>query len=137
MQEQIRAATLLVLNKTDRINEQEQGVVKSVVQRWNPHAPILSTVKCELDIQAALATDGDFGDIRLSSIERSHPAHDHDSHEHVMSYTYYFSHPVNSVAFERFVANLPRDVYRAKGILSFSDTNSRFLFQYAFRESII
>lgn len=52
-----------------------------------------------------------------------------------MSYTYYFSHPVNSVEFEQLIAGLPRDVYRAKGILTFSDTNSRFLFQYAFRES--
>ncbi|MGV2643546.1 GTP-binding protein, partial [Clostridium perfringens] len=61
--------------------------------------------------------------------------HAHDSHDHVMSYTYYFSHAVNSVEFERFIAGLPRDVYRAKGILTFNDTNSRFLFQYAFRES--
>jgi G3E family GTPase len=52
-----------------------------------------------------------------------------------MSYTYYFSHAVNSVEFEQFIAGLPRDVYRAKGILTFNDTNSRFLFQYAFRES--
>jgi G3E family GTPase len=52
-----------------------------------------------------------------------------------MVYTHYFTKPVNSEAFERLIAELPRDVYRAKGILSFSDTSSRFWFQYAYRES--
>ena len=54
-----------------------------------------------------------------------------------MSYTYYFSHPVNSVEFERLIAGLPRDVYRAKGILTFSDTNSRFCSSTRFANPIL
>lgn len=59
----------------------------------------------------------------------------HASHDHVMAYTHYFQNPVNSEEFERFVKELPRDVYRAKGIVTFTDTSSRFLFQYAYREA--
>jgi G3E family GTPase len=39
------------------------------------------------------------------------------------------------VEFEKLLRELPRDVYRAKGILTFNDTSGRFLFQYAYRES--
>lgn len=63
----------------------------------------------------------------------SHPAH--HTHEHVTVYTHYFTGPVNSVDFEKFIKELPREVYRGKGILHFSDTSSRFMFQYAYREA--
>ena len=68
--------------------------------------------------------------------EHQHEArsHHHHSHSHVMAYTHFFERPVDSNAFEEFVSKLPQEVYRAKGILSFSDTSSRFLFQYAYRE---
>ncbi|MBW4840616.1 MAG: GTP-binding protein [Paenibacillaceae bacterium] len=62
-------------------------------------------------------------------------AHPHASHEHVTVYTHYFDGPVDSEDFERFIAELPREVYRGKGVLRFTDTASRFLFQYAYREA--
>lgn len=68
--------------------------------------------------------------------EHSHSHdHAHASHEHVTVYTHYFHGPIDSTEFERFISELPREVYRGKGILRFSDTSSRFLFQYAYRES--
>lgn len=160
MQEQIRSASVLLLNKTDRVSAAEKDAMEQFVRRWNPYAPILPTERCDVNpeellgslpdheshpvmprhsaeheadkLQARAAPERVEDHIRLES----NPAdHSHHSHAHVMSYTYYFSRPVNSVEFERFIAELPRDVYRAKGVLTFSDTNSRFLFQYAFRES--
>jgi G3E family GTPase len=41
---------------------------------------------------------------------------------------------VDSHAFEAFIRGLPEGVYRAKGVVTFTDTASRFLFQYAYRE---
>ncbi|MNI76972.1 hypothetical protein D3C73_1332350 [compost metagenome] len=52
----------------------------------------------------------------------------------MIAYTHYFEQPVNSDTFEQFLRNLPQEVYRAKGILTFSDTESRFMFQFAYRE---
>lgn len=165
MQEQIRAASALVLNKMDQVTDQDKETLQQLVERWNPYAPIMPAVRCDIKLEDLLQSDPQDRDEhsivhnregrdahehtdknkQANSHEHDHShehghAHDshghaHDSHDHVMSYTYYFSHPVNSVEFERLIAGLPRDVYRAKGILTFSDTNSRFLFQYAFRES--
>ncbi|MGG3306270.1 GTP-binding protein [Paenibacillus lautus] len=164
MQEQIRAASALVLNKMDLVNDQDKETIEQLVERWNPYAPIIPAVRCDLNFEDLLQS-GSYGqnehshvhgrenrDVHEHTYKQEHAnshehahnrdhadnhdhGHAHDSHDHVMSYTYYFSHAVNSVEFERFIAGLPRDVYRAKGILTFNDTNSRFLFQYAFRES--
>ncbi|PQP80690.1 GTP-binding protein [Paenibacillus sp. PCH8] len=179
MQEQIRCASVLLLNKTDRVSEQELQDLEQLLAKWNGFAPVIPTVKCEVEMDLMLASGGDVhvrespseGDKLVpeehhvhteacgthgcshgheqhtvqgdsADLDHSH-VHNHGlqqstphaSHEHVMVYTHYFSHPVNSEAFEQFVSDLPRDVYRAKGILSFSDTASRFWFQYAYRES--
>lgn len=152
MQEQIRAASALVLNKMDQVTDQGKETVQQLVERWNPYAPIMPAVRCDIKLEDLLQSDPkdrvehsivhnregrdahEHKDKNKQANSHDH-GHSHDSHDHVMSYTYYFSHPVNSVEFERLIAGLPRDVYRAKGILTFSDTNSRFLFQYAFRES--
>lgn len=61
--------------------------------------------------------------------------HLHHSHEHVMVVTHYLQNPVNSEAFESLLGRLPDDIYRAKGVVTFTDTPSRFLFQYAYKES--
>lgn len=53
-----------------------------------------------------------------------------------MVLTHYLDGPIDSERFERFIAGLPENVYRGKGVLTFADTgNSRFLFQYAYREA--
>ncbi len=174
MQEQIRCASVLLLNKTDRVQEQQLQDLEELLNKWNGFAPVIPTVKCEVSIEQLLHSGADVhihqsniagdasenaGETHVhtdacrthgcnhghehtdqrgsnhSSDQHEHSVKPHTSHEHVMVYTHYFRQPVNSEAFEQFVASLPRDVYRAKGILSFSDTASRFWFQYAYRES--
>ncbi|MFC7679515.1 CobW family GTP-binding protein [Paenibacillus sp. GCM10028914] len=137
MQEQIRCASLLILNKIDRIHADEQKDAANIVRGWNSFAPIIPAVRCDVDPVVLLE------DRKVERTTDHHPEsschkehnHNHHSHDHVMSYTYYFKGPVNSHAFEALISELPRDIYRAKGILTFSDTASRFLFQYAYRES--
>ncbi|MBB3125971.1 G3E family GTPase [Paenibacillus rhizosphaerae] len=186
MQEQIRCASALILNKLDKVTEEEENLLQSIVARWNGYAGVWKAVRCRVDIPSLLDALGgvktDWS--RAAGIEikqaagelltengrelsqkshgepdsghgqdshhwhhphhvheshnhdsHAHESHAHESHDHVMVYTHYFKGPVESLAFERLIANLPRDVYRAKGVLTFSDTASRFLFQYAFRES--
>lgn len=59
-------------------------------------------------------------------------AHHRHHHDHVIAYTHYFQRAIDSNEFERFLTELPPEIYRAKGILTFSDTESRFMFQYAY-----
>ncbi|WP_410510918.1 GTP-binding protein [Paenibacillus sp. BR2-3] len=134
MQEQIRCASVLILNKTDRVTAEEAEEVSGVLRKWNAYATIMPAVRCEVEPEEVLGnTGGILYEGKQDSEKDNSPIH--GSHDHVMAYTHYFKRPVDSLEFEEFVKELPRDVYRAKGILTFSDTSSRFLFQYAYREA--
>ncbi|KRE72341.1 CobW family GTP-binding protein [Paenibacillus sp. Soil750] len=139
MRDQIRCANLLLLNKTDLLQESALQEVHDLVREWNPYADLHYTVFSQIDIKLIedIHTEGSAGSpMQVESNEEAVPhSHEHHhSHNHVMAYTHFFERAVDSNAFEQFVSQLPQEVYRAKGILSFSDTSSRFLFQYAYRE---
>lgn len=140
MQEQIRCGTMLVLNKTDLVTAQELAEVRNQIQEWNPHGKLVETVKCEMGLDW-LDEESHHAVPHTTSCSASgcdHPEHDHSglhhTHEHVMVYTHYLESPVDSEQFEAFISRLPEQVYRAKGIVQFTDTASRFLFQYGYRE---
>lgn len=140
MRDQIRCANLLLLNKTDLLQGSALQEVHDLVREWNPYADLHYTVFSQIDIKLIedIHTEGANGSpAQEQSDEEAVPhshEHHHHSHNHVMAYTHFFERAVDSNAFEQFVSQLPQEVYRAKGILSFSDTSSRFLFQYAYRE---
>ncbi|MCR8631777.1 CobW family GTP-binding protein [Paenibacillus radicis (ex Xue et al. 2023)] len=170
MQEQIRCATHLILNKTDLIAPADLGELEIVIRGWNAVAPITATVRCHIDLTLFDRLEGEPGDLVNRSNNPDHsesdhttcshdhehgaactdPGHHHEhegdspathkeavthhSHDHVMVYTHYFKAPIDSEQFEALVGRLPANVYRAKGILRFSDTTSPFMFQYAYRE---
>ncbi|NQX65682.1 GTP-binding protein [Paenibacillus alba] len=165
MQEQIRCANLLLLNKTDLLQTEALQEVDALVRDWNAFASVHYTVFSQIDMRLIERLEEEDtlqpsagGKHEDAHQERDHVHdhehhHDHDhnhnhdhnhdhashaehhhSHSHVMAYTHFFERAVDSQAFEEFVSKLPQEVYRAKGILSFSDTSSRFLFQYAYRE---
>lgn len=150
MMEQIRCGSSLVMNKLDRLDSERQKEIKELLIKLNPYAVIYETVRCDVSLDELLARGPANRELvapvvqEHSSCEDEHHEHDehcghqghtHHSHNHVTVFTYYFKGPVDSIRFEQFMKDLPREVYRAKGILHFSDTASRFLFQYAYRET--
>ena len=139
MRDQIRCANLLLLNKTDLLQESALQEVHDLVREWNPYAEMHYTVFSQIDIKLIEDIHTEVSGrahVQSESNDETQPhSHEHHhSHNHVMAYTHFFERAVDSNAFEEFVSKLPQEVYRAKGILSFSDTSSRFLFQYAYRE---
>lgn len=153
MQEQIRCASVLILNKSDRVDTETITQLEGILRGWNAYAPIHTTVRCEVPstlytdlssvVDAKETLDRNKSTSSANEHQHDHSEHDHThdhaehmhgSHSHVMAYTHYFEHPINSEAFENVIRSLPTEVYRAKGILTFNDTASRFLFQYAYRE---
>lgn len=162
MQEQIRCATILLLNKADKLEPDQLVEAQQQLRELNAHARIIATIRCAIDDWSWLEAEAESGaNSRLhADIEagqhthsgggtcsaagcthdhdhnhnREHDAH-HHSHEHVMVVTHYWRSPVSSEAFESLLQRLPANIYRAKGIVTFTDAPSRFLFQYAYKES--
>ncbi|MBD2870948.1 CobW family GTP-binding protein [Paenibacillus arenilitoris] len=136
MREQIRCATLLLLNKADKLEPEQLVEAQQQLRELNAHAPVTATVRCAIDDWSWLD-----GHAMPGRPTRNRPSghdeaggHSH-AHDHVMVVTHYWRRPISSTAFEALLARLPDEIYRAKGIVTFSDTPSRFLFQYAYKES--
>lgn len=147
MKEQIRAASILILNKTDLIREDELNELHEALTAWNPYARIVQTTRSQVDPSILYAAYGNVEKNHEHQLSPNHVrseacrpdcshdhTHTHSLHDHVNVTTYYFKGKVDSVAFEAFLKQLPDEIYRAKGIVAFKDTASQFLFQYAYRE---
>ncbi|XID94707.1 CobW family GTP-binding protein [Paenibacillaceae bacterium WGS1546] len=138
MKEQLAAASHVLLNKSDLLGLEERKELERLLREWNPGARLSVAVRAETDLDAICDDASDFltagNEVAIATDLESHHL-EHGAHEHVSALTVYLPGPVDSRAFEAFVERLPEGVYRAKGIVTFRETNSRFLFQYAYGAS--
>jgi G3E family GTPase len=127
-EEQVRYADLILLNKTDRIDDQARQRVEISLRRLNPAAQIVTTHHGEID-PALLSGKGTSA--LTSSHEHGHSHfHDHEAHEHdeeelphaASTLFLPLSEPVSRNTFQRFLGSLPNSVFRAKGFIRFTDS---------------
>lgn len=134
-EEQIRYADLILLNKTDRIDEKARQRVEITLRRINPTAQIVGTQNGQAE--PGLLSDGEAGTRAVgfrvhappddghgeSPREHHHHDHDHEDLPHAAS-TFFLplTAPVERDAFRRFLGALPLSVFRAKGFVRFVDS---------------
>jgi G3E family GTPase len=140
-EEQVRYADLILLNKTDRIDEQACQRVEIALRGFNPSARIITTQHGQVDPELLSAADANHirpDTFRKENLHR-HECHHHepcdhehedDSHEHhhhghlahaVSTFFLPLEAPVERSAFQRFLGVLPASVFRAKGFVRFTD----------------
>jgi G3E family GTPase len=61
LEEQIRCASVILLNKTDLSDPEELDRLEGHLREWNPHAGIIRTVKAEMDMQILDGLEGKVG----------------------------------------------------------------------------
>jgi G3E family GTPase len=135
MQEQIKSANVLLLNKSDHITYLEQAALVSFIKGINPQAPLFATVKGKCDLEKVLKTRPNQHEVgkKDSEFEQGYNEQIHHSHRHVSMVTHYISHPVERTAFKKMIASLPDNVYRGKGLIRFNDDENQHLFHYAYQ----
>ncbi|MCI3918878.1 GTP-binding protein [Paenibacillus sp. TRM 82003] len=134
MEEQIRCADLLLLNKVDLMDEAETRRLHARLADLNSGAQITETVRCKVD-PGLLSAMGVQRRQNKDVVEgRSESTGHHHSHNHVMAYTHRFRGLLDHKKFERLFKQIPAEVYRAKGIIQFAKDQGIYLFQYAYRE---
>ncbi|WP_040228583.1 CobW family GTP-binding protein [Bhargavaea cecembensis] len=123
--EQIRHASVILLNKSDLLTESERASVTAEIQSVNPGAPILETVngKVPLDYLRKMASTGNRKPVRRAAIGEQLP---------ISSRLVRMEKPVNREAFEDWVRSLPDTVYRMKGYVPLEGHRYPALFQYAY-----
>jgi G3E family GTPase len=126
-EEQVRYADLVLLNKSDRIDEKTRQGVEIALRKINPSARIVATQQGKIE-PSLLSEEG------TSSFARAHPHgdgehkhhHHHDEDEplpHAASTLFLpLNGPVERPAFQCFLGSLPTSVFRAKGFVRFIES---------------
>jgi G3E family GTPase len=131
---QVAAADFVVLNKTDLVDAVRLGEVESVVRSINARAHLVRTH------HGAVDPDVLFGTAARSHLERLRAAgaaaapaahgHGHLERDRISAFTYESRRPFVRDRFERLLADLPRSIYRAKGIVTFTESEWSSLFNF-------
>lgn len=133
-EEQVRYADLIVLNKTDRIDDAARRRIEISLRQINPSARIVTTRHGE--VAPDLLSDGRSETSLCHSIGGHRPPlqteHDHEIEHHhhegehlphaASTFFLPLAAPVERAAFQRFLGSLPASVFRAKGFLRLADS---------------
>lgn len=131
--EQIAFADLIVINKTDLVDEPELSQLRHQLRSINALAPMVSTTHAELDVLEIIQMNS-FDIANALSIDPEildEETHDHD--QDITSVSLSFEGVVNGERFNRWIYQFTQqhgaDVFRSKGILNLNDAPRRFVFQ--------
>jgi G3E family GTPase len=133
-EEQIRYADVILLNKTDKLDDAAKQRVEISLRKLNPAARIVLTQKGEVDPgvlsdagarASAHAQHHDTGDCACGHNHHDHGGH-HHHHDHLphSASTLFvpLSGPVERSAFQKFLGSLPSSVFRAKGFIRLTES---------------
>jgi len=137
-EEQIRYADLILLNKTDRLDEAVRQRLEITLRQINPSARIVMTRHGV--VEPSLLSDDAVGGHR-PPLQADHDHHDCDhDHSHDDHHKHHHHHedeplphaastlflplaePVERIAFQRFLGSLPTSVFRAKGFIRLAES---------------
>lgn len=134
-EEQVAFADLIILNKTDLVSEAELEAVKSKVLELNRQVELVYSKHSDVPVEKILDR-GAFDLNRILEIEPSlleEDPEDHDHDESVTSFSFTTETPLAAKAFSTWMRGVVREhgtkIFRSKGILSFDDADSRYVFQ--------
>lgn len=132
--EQVAFADVIILNKIDLIDEQEQQALVARIHTINPYAKVLTANHCDVDLSEVLDL-GAFDLERIISLEpgflTEEHAHEHD--EQVKSISLTANQPLLPERFDAWITEVLRsdgvNILRCKGILHLLDQPKRYVFQ--------
>jgi G3E family GTPase len=132
--DQITAADVLILNKSDLVDEPRLQDLHHRLQQLNPRAPIV--VSCRGDVNPAMIFEADLGSgpegqesLPAGPGDGRHPRHTH-GHDNLRSRTIRLPQVLDRQAFLKAVTCLRSSIFRVKGIIELSDPRQTLLFQY-------
>lgn len=139
LENQVRVANRLVLNKTGMLNPEELFLVEEQIRLWNQRTRIFFTNYAEVSFDELVDTQEEAPDWveehKGTAIAGNVDEEEHLPHDHITVFTHRLSGPVKQEKFQRFIGRLPAGVYRAKGIVTFRGfERQQQLFQYSYRE---
>lgn len=131
--DQVRAADVILLNKTDLMSEEEIITVENFLATNNKCANIIKTVDC--DINPTSLTNSS----RMIKSSTSHiatmfteetPSERTHVEDGIFSKKIDIHEPINKTIFETYLQAIPEDILRIKGIVEFKNYENQFVVQF-------
>jgi G3E family GTPase len=131
--EQIRTADIVLLNKSDLVDEAIRRDLINRIRSIAPTARIVPTVKADVPVEIVMGVQRDRDPAKYLDRQADDNEHEHIQHDHAATFgTWSYSTP-RPLAYRKVRAALealPFDVFRAKGTLVLADApNLRFTAQ--------
>ncbi len=121
---QIESADLLLLNKIDLLSEEQRRHAREIVRAINPSPLLLETVRAQIDPALIFGRP-----LRKREARKSREADKEEAHWSPMeSFELSLDKILDRDRFEKWVDQLPSQVYRAKGFVEFPE--GVFLFNF-------
>lgn len=139
---QIIYGDIILLNKTDLVSEEKIKVLEEDIYRIKEGSRILHSqygrVPLPLILDIELTTPNFYADLEVEG-DHHHHEHEHEHHHHhshhlevdgFVSVSFASDRPFNIEKFQDFLSErMPADIFRAKGILWFKESQLRHIFQ--------
>ncbi len=131
--QQIAFADVILLNKTDLIDEAQKQKVTQQIQAINPGVQVVPTIKGEINLETIL----NVGSFDLNKTLEIHPdflnGHKHHHHSQVGSVGLTTDKELNIEKFQAWIGNLLQtqgaDIYRVKGLIAMPGQSQKYVFQ--------
>lgn len=122
--EQVKHGDVILLNKVDELSEAAQGQLAFEIQQINPYAKLMFTTFASINIE-------DFQGVQRKVTENHEKLH--VNHQlRLKTLVYKFEKPVDFDLFENWLRAMPDNIYRIKGYIRFTHSDSLYLFQYSY-----
>jgi G3E family GTPase len=128
VRQQVQAADFVVLNKCDLLSATTRQQVERFLRRHHPHALLVPSTFGQISAALLCAPGAERG--YLQEDDTGAPAMAHLHTDAIEVFTYTTPRPLQRQCFERFLRQLPAEVYRVKGILHFDHDTWSSLVHY-------
>ena len=120
---QLERADIIVINKSDLIDNSTLTRVKARLDEINPNGSKIIGTRANVSTTILLGAEKTAASCQASEIVTTHDSHAHvHAEEQFRSVAFQCDGTVNRESFEKWVAALPASVIRGKGVIAFSDS---------------
>ena len=131
--DQIRAADVILLNKIDQMSDEQIELVKAMLAQNNRCAKILPTVQCDIHPNllrnSVLASTSQIASL-ISEEEKNPATKSTHVQDGISSIKIPLVKALNTKKFRTYLENLPKNIFRLKGIVAFEDEVNQYVVQY-------
>jgi G3E family GTPase len=125
---QLRYGDVILLNKCDLVTEARQLEVERKICGIREGARIIRTAEARVTLPLILGIELFSLDNVASAPEAHDAGHNHPSADGFQSLSFESNWPFVAEAFQKFLEQLPTNVFRAKGILKIHGSDKRYIF---------